>query len=315
MKTVIGIDLGGTSIKYALVDSLGNALFNGVLPSKANESAEKIVEQLKESIRAVLSFAETEQHVVQGIGIGSPGIIDTQTGTVLGGAENLKGWEQIPLVQILSREFDLPIYLDNDANVMGLAEAAFGAAKGCTDVVFLTIGTGIGGGLIIDGKIYGGYLNRGGELGHFPLIANGEECACGSKGCFEHYASATALIRRYKARLLANGKDVPKEVDGKHIVECYHQGQAEAIEALNENCAYIGHAVAGFINIFSPQKVIIGGGLSDAGPFYLDQIRQAAVRYSMADCAVNTAIEAAVLGNRAGCLSAAGLVFQANSSR
>ncbi|MGL5262721.1 MAG: ROK family protein [Bacteroides sp.] len=311
MEKVIGIDLGGTSIKYALVDEAGESLYGGTLPSGASESAEKIIEQLEKAIQAVLDFSQSKGYSIKGIGIGSPGIIDTATGTVLGGAENLEGWEQVPLVEILSDSFRLPVYLDNDANVMGLAETTFGAAKGCTDVVFLTIGTGIGGGLIIDGKLYGGYRNRGGELGHFPLIANGETCACGSRGCFEHYASATALIRRYTALLNQSGKALPEEINGKYIVDQYKQGEKEALTALDENCDLIGHAVAGFINIFSPQKVIIGGGLSDAGSFYIDKIKESASRYSMPDCAVNTTIEAAILGNRAGCLGAAGLVFNA----
>lgn len=309
MKNVIGIDLGGTSIKYALVNQKGETLFDSIMPSKADESAQAIINQLELAIKETLKYAQSNSLSVEGLGIGSPGIIDNKTGTILGGAENLKGWEQIPLSDILHKMTNLPIFLDNDANVMGLAETTFGAAKECTDVVFLTIGTGIGGAIVINNKLYGGFANRGGELGHFPLIANGEDCNCGSKGCFEHYASATALIRRYKERLSANGKDIPTNVNGKFIVEQCKAGEVEAIESLNENCDFIGHAVAGFINIFSPQKVIIGGGLADAGAIYLDRIRDSAKRYVMRDCALNTTIELATLGNKAGYLGAAGLVF------
>lgn len=311
MKNVIGIDLGGTAIKYALVDKGGKALYEGILPSKADESAEKIIEQLKVAIDDTLRYSRENNLEVYGLGIGSPGIIDTISGTVMGGAENLKGWEQVPLARLLREAYDLPIYVDNDANVMGLAEATFGAAKGCTDVIFLTIGTGVGGAMIINGKLYGGYRNRGGELGHFPLIADGEDCACGSRGCFEQYASASALVRRYKKQLEKNNKPVPEGVNGKYIVQQYHAGEPEAVFSLNENCDFIGHAIAGFVNIFSPQKVVIGGGLSEAGEFYMNKIREAANKYCMADCAFSTHIEPAVLGNKAGYLGAAGLVFTA----
>lgn len=311
MRNVIGIDLGGTSIKYALVTELGKVLYGSEVPSKANESADKIIEQIKLAIQDVLHFSEQKDIKVYGIGIGSPGIIDTVTGTVIDKAENLKGWENIPLSQILKKEFNCPIYMDNDANVMGLAEAEYGAAKNCTDVVFLTIGTGIGGALIINGSLYGGYRNRGGELGHFPLIANGEACNCGSVGCFEQYASTTALIRRYKRRLTKANKPIPEHVDGKMIVEKFKENESEAVESLTEHCDFIGHAIAGFISIFSPQKVIIGGGITDSGEFYIEMINAAARKYSMSGSNFGTKIEKAILGNQAGCLGAASLVFTA----
>lgn len=311
MRHVIGIDLGGTSIKYAIVNENGRLLYEAIMPSLANESSDQIIKQILAAIDELVEFAETEKIKLSGLGIGSPGIIDRLSGTVLGGAENLKGWENIALSKIIRTHIDMPVYVDNDANVMGLAEATFGSAKGSTDVVFLTIGTGIGGALVINGKLYGGYSNRGAELGHFPLIADGEDCACGSVGCFEHYASATALIRNYTNLCKENGKEVPAELDGKVIVDLYHKGDENAIAVVNENCKYIGHAVAGFINIFSPQKVIIGGGLADAGQFYLELIKKSVNRYVMPDCAIHTSIELASLGNQAGCLGAAGLVFTA----
>lgn len=311
MRNVIGIDLGGTAIKYALVTETGKVIYESHLPSKAKESASKIIEQIRKAIDEVIEFAESKDIKLYGIGIGSPGIIDTVSGTVVGEAENLKGWKDIPLAQILKKYYDCPIYIDNDANVMGLAEASFGIAKGCTDVVFLTIGTGIGGAMIINGNLYGGYHNRGGELGHFPLIANGETCNCGSQGCFEQYASATALIRRYKCLLKENKKAIPNNIDGIYITSQFKANEPEAITALTENCDFIGHAIAGFINIFSPQKVVIGGGLSEAGDFYIDMIRSAAQKYGMKNCSLNTKIERASLGNQAGCLGAANLVFTA----
>lgn len=307
MKYAIGIDLGGTSIKYALIDDAGNFLTDGKIPSYANISSQRIIEQLFSAIATVRNYAKENRISICGIGIGTPGIVDE--GVILGGAENLAGWENIKLAEIIKSETGLEVFIDNDANVMGLAETEFGAAKGCSDVIFLTVGTGIGGAIIVDNKLYGGYKNRGTELGHVPYIANGKPCACGSVGCLETYASASAMIRQYVEKLDKNGISYNGTIDGEYIIGKYHEGEPLAIEVIEENCNILGHAIAGFVNIFSPQKVVIGGGLADAGDFYIDKIRKNMQKYAIAECAVNTFIEKAVLGNKAGCLGAAGLVF------
>jgi len=309
MDYAIGLDLGGSSIKYGLVGNEGEILTEGRIPSYAEESAEKIVSQLLLAVDTVMQYAKENDIRVTGIGIGTPGIVDEKNGIVLGGAENLAGWENIPLADILKEHSKLDVYVNNDANVMGLAEARFGKAKGCSDVLFLTVGTGIGGTVIINGKLFGGYKNRGTELGHVPFIANGEPCACGSVGCLETYASAAAMVKRY-SKMYEEQKNIPcPGVDGEYIINLYKSGDEIAKAAIDENCNFLGHAIAGFINIFSPEKVIVGGGLTDAGDFYIERIRENAKRYVMPDCAVNTSIERAVLGNKAGFMGAAGLCF------
>ncbi len=309
MKCAIGLDLGGSSIKYGLVSNEGTILKEGKIPSCADKSAGKIISQLLLAVDTVVQYAKENNIEICGVGIGTPGIVDEKNGIVLGGAENLAGWENISLANIIKEYSGLNTYVNNDANVMGLAEARFGAAAGCTDVVFLTVGTGIGGAVIIDGTLYGGYKNRGTELGHVPFIANGEPCACGSVGCLETYASAAAMVKRYQKMYEERHQSPCSDVDGEHIINLYKSGDEIATTAINENCSFLGHAVAGFINIFSPQKVIIGGGLTDAGEFYIDKIREGAKLYVMSDCAVNTTIERAVLGNKAGFMGAAGLCF------
>ena len=138
---------------------------------------------------------------------------------------------------------------------MGLGETMYGAGQGATHVVFLTVGTGIGGAVVIDGKLFNGYANRGTELGHVPLIANGEPCACGSVGCLEHYASTSALVRRFSQRIIDAGISYPnEEINGELIVRLYKQGDKIAQLSLEEHCDFLGHGIAGFINIFSPQK-------------------------------------------------------------
>lgn len=306
---VIGIDLGGTTIKYGLICKDGEFQTQGLLPSHANISAQAVIEQLVLAINELKAFAQANSISIKGIGIGSPGITDATDRIILGGAENIKGWENLPLADELENRVHLPVALSNDANMMGLGESIYGAGHGLTHVLFLTVGTGIGGAAIIDGKLFNGFDNRGTELGHVPLIANGEKCACGSYGCLEHYASTTALVRRFKELLTESGEEMTEEVNGKLIVRLYKQNHVVAVRSLEEHCNLLGHGIAGFINIFSPQRIVLGGGLSEAGEFYIELIREAAKKYSMADCAKNTEIVAADLGNNAGCLGAAALAF------
>ncbi len=309
-RYVIGIDLGGTSVKYALIDEEGTFCFEGKLASRADVSANAVMEQLVKAITVAIAFAATKGWSVSAIGLGTPGIVDAAGRTVLGGAENIKGWENLALADWLEEATGIPTRLANDANLMGLGETMYGAGRGATDVVFLTVGTGIGGAVIIDGKLFTGFGGRGTELGHVPLIANGEACACGSVGCLEHYASTAALVRRFTQRSAEEERTYPGQaIDGELIVSLYKAGDALATECLDEHCDYLGHGIAGFINIFSPQRVVIGGGLSEAGAFYIDKLRERALRYAMGDCALNTEIMAAELGNRAGCMGAVSLTF------
>lgn len=310
-RYAIGIDLGGTSVKYALIDNEGVFHFQGRVPSKADISAEAVVGQILYSVNEVNAYAVSNGLKVDGIGIGTPGIVDATSRIVMGGAENIKGWENVYLADLIEKETKLPVMVGNDANMMGLGETRFGAGKGMTDVVFITVGTGIGGAVVIDGKLFGGYANRGTELGHVPLIANGEKCACGATGCLEHYASASALVRMFISEAPAYGYSIPEEgVDGELIVRLYKERHPLAVDCLNRHCRYLGQGIAGFINIFSPQLVVIGGGLSDAGQFYIDMVKSEALRNAMSDCAVNTDIMSAGLGNKAGSLGAASMVFQ-----
>ena len=293
MEYAIGIDLGGTSIKYALVDKAGNSFFEGKLPSFASVSAAKVMEQLIKAATLLKDEAAKQNWTVLGIGLGTPGIVDETNRIVLGGAENIVGWENIDIASLMEKQMSLPVVVGNDANLMGLGETKYGAGRGCTHVVFLTVGTGIGGAVIIDGKLFNGYANRGTELGHVPLIANGERCACGAIGCLEHYASTAALTRRFSAL----------------IVRLYHENFPLAVECMNEHFYYLGRGIAGFVNIFSPQRIVIGGGVAESGSFYLEKIRAVVKKHVIADCALNTKIVAAELGNKAGLIGAASLIL------
>ena len=309
VKYAVGLDLGGSSVKYSIIDSEGAILFHGKIPSLAQDSAEAITGQLIAAVELCCQEAARRKITLEGVGVGTPGIVDAEQRNIVGGATNFVGWNGIPLAHRIEQATGLRAAVDNDANLMALGETRFGAAKGCTDVVFMTVGTGIGGGVLIGGKLYGGYANRGTELGHIPLIADGEPCPCGSVGCLERYASTAALVRQFLRRCEEKGLHCDGDMDGERIVHLFHAGDPIAGESIEEHCRFLGHGIAGIINTFSPQRVIIGGGISEAGDFYIEKVNHYAMRYALAACAANTKIVAASLGNRAGSYGGAALIL------
>lgn len=308
LKYAIGIDLGGTFIKFGLVSSIGELLYEGILPTEADKSSEKVIENITMAIELTLQYASQNKISLIGIGIGTPGIID-KTNRVVVAANNIVGWSNILLANEIEKAFPLPVSINNDANLMGLGEQAFGAAKGYSDVLFLTIGTGIGGAIIINNSLFTGYENRGAELGHIPLIANGVSCLCGGTGCFEAYASTNALIQQFEKRCKDSGENISEEITGKLIIKLYHENNHCAIESLNEHCRFLAQGIAGLVNVFSPQLVVIGGGISEAGAFYVDKIKAEFDKFVIANCALHTEMIAARLGNKAGILGAAQWAF------
>jgi len=297
MSYAIGIDLGGTNIKYGIVDAGGNIMCEGL------RATARVLDELKAIITELRAVAELKGMSVAGIGIGVPALMDGEV--VTGCGANLPEIEGLALGGILQQYARLPVVIDNDASLMGLAELRFGAAKGLTDVVFLTIGTGIGGALVVNGALYSGYRGRGGELGHIRVASPGLPCGCGASGCLEAHASVRALSRDYADA----GGDAGS--DGRLIFSRYLAGEDAAVVAMNLHFEYLGSGIASLINIFSPQKVIIGGGITEAGGDYIGPIRQQALRVAMKETAAHTLIEAALLGNKAGFLGAAARVFGA----
>lgn len=309
MNYAIGVDLGGTSIKYGLADTKGRIAFEQTISTRAEEGATALIGRLTSVVVDCLLFARKHKMNVVGVGVGTPGIVDRSFRVVLGGADNITGWSDIDLAAILEAVCGLPVSINNDANMMGLGEQQFGAARSYSDVLFLTVGTGIGGAVIINNELFGGYDNRGGELGHIPLYANGEECSCGGKGCLEAYASTSALVVKYERHFHAKGIQLPDEIDGRMIIALYKKGDTLATRLMEEHWRDLGHGIAGLVNIFSPQRVVIGGGIAESGDFYIQKLNTYFRRYVMPDCSANTSLCAAELGNKAGMLGAAQWAF------
>jgi glucokinase len=304
-KIGIGIDLGGASLKYALGTDLGEILKEGRRPSHATKRAEIIINEITQAILEMVSYAKTVGLKPSVIGLGTPGSVDVERGFLKGSTPNFKYWYDIPIKDEIEKKVHLPVYIDNDANLMAIGEAKFGAGIGHQNIICLTIGTGIGGGVILNGEIFRGSNYSGAELGHTTIKHDGQKCRCGGKGCLERYASASAMIELFYKKSLTQFSPVEKEkINVKYIFNQRKSGNPLAVEIIEKSTYYLGRGIANFINIFNPTIIIIGGGVAEAGKTYLKKVEEVAFHYAM-DCAKkNVKIVGAKLGNRAGCLGA-----------
>ena len=274
----IGIDIGGMSIKGAAVDSNGRVYETFAMPFIKGEPGEVTIRKLAETVKEYIASFGLEDKIV-GIGIGSPGTLDIKNG-VVEYANNL-GWNNLPVARLMNKFLPYPVRLTNDANAAALGEAKYGAGEEYNNIIMLTLGTGVGGGIIINGKLYEGNLGKGGELGHMVVQVDGELCTCGRKGCLEAYASASALIRDTKRAMLANEQSlmwaVCPDIDmvgGKVPFEAAKQGDQTAIEVLDNYIKYLGEGILNYCNIFRPEVVVLSGGIANAGDYLFSRVNQ-----------------------------------------
>jgi|YelNatPaOPRAMG01_1025707.scaffolds.fasta_scaffold00008_36 glucokinase len=303
MDLFIGLDLGGTWLKYGLGDGDGRLLTRGKRPSEGQRGREAIFGSMINAVKELLGVAK-EWGEVRAIGVGSPGLVDYQRGILMGGAPNLPGWEGADIRGVLEREFGIPTFADNDANVMALAEARLGAAREAKQAIFLTLGTGIGGGILIDGQLYRGAWFAGAELGHTVIKFDGRPCNCGNVGCVEQYASAPGMIRTYREILAAKGMSPPAGLTTEQIFARAEQGEVEARKAIEDTAYYLGVALASFVNIFNPEVIVIGGGVAEAGDEFIRMAEQVAVRLAQDVATRGLRVVRASMGNEAGTVGA-----------
>ena len=274
----IGIDIGGMSIKGAAVDSNGRVYEKFSMPFIKGEPGEVTIRKLAEIVKEYIAANGLENKIV-GIGLGSPGTLDIKNG-IVNYANNL-GWENLHVADIFHEILPYPVRLTNDANAASLGEAKYGAGKSYENIIMLTLGTGVGGGIIINGKLYEGNEGKGAELGHSVIVVDGEQCTCGRKGCLETYASATALIRETKKAMHANRRSlmwkVCPDIDlvgGKVPFEAAKQGDKTAIDVLDNYIKYLGEGILNFCNIFRPNVVVLSGGIANAGDYLFDRVNK-----------------------------------------
>ena len=311
----IGIDIGGTSIKGAAVDSNGRVYETFSMPVVRGEPGEVTVRNLANIVKEYIESFDLKDKIV-GIGIGCPGTLDVKNGIVE--YSNNLGWNQLPLATIMNEVLPYPIRLTNDANAAALGEAKYGAGEEYKDIIMLTLGTGVGGGIIIDGKLYEGNLGKGGELGHVVVEVDGEQCTCGRKGCLEAYASASALIRDTKRAMLENEQSllwsICPDIDavgGKVPFEAAKQGDQTAIEVLYNYIKYLGEGILNYCNIFRPEAIVLSGGIANAGEYLFSRlikyVRERNYGYKMTP---EVKILPAELGYDSGKIGAAALFFE-----
>lgn len=315
MKSVyLGIDIGGMSIKAGVVDKDGYLLMKDSVKTRALEGGAPVfIEDVKNLITKMFERAEEQDLKIISIGFGVPGLVNPVEGRIDYMA-NLK-LENINLRKEL-RMFNVPIYISNDANVACLGEAKFGAARGFGNVILLTLGTGVGGGVLIDGKLFEGVEGKGAELGHMTLIVSGEQCGCGRKGCFEAYASASALLRLTRNEMLSNTSSLMweychgniDEVNGLTSFECAKKGDESANRVVDLYVKYLSEGILSYCNIFRPNLILLGGGVSNQGDYLINKIKEYCEKFNYGyKRAPIVEIKVAALKNDAGIIGAAAL--------
>lgn len=304
----IGIDLGGTNIAAGLVNENNEIAFRSIKPVCTSGGKEPLVEII-DCIQGLLSHSGVPLENCSGIGVGTPGKC-SEDGTVFH-AYNL-GWDGVPLGSTLADRFQLPVTVRNDADCAALGEVTAGAAKGCKSALLITLGTGIGGGFVIDGKIFSGQGMLGGEFGHICIQMEGELCTCGERGCWEAYASATALIRQAQAAALEHPESVLQTyypLNGETIFAAAASGDETAKQVICKYAEYIGVGLTGLINALYPEIVLIGGGIANADVALLNPLQTyVKEHYFLRGIAPAPLIRNAALGNDAGIIGAAALV-------
>ncbi|MGE4283618.1 MAG: ROK family protein [Clostridia bacterium] len=307
----IGIDLGGTNIAVGLVDEKGNIVHKDSIATRASRHYSEIIKDMAQLSFKVLGDAACCLEDVKSVGIGSPGTPDNDRGFII--YSNNINFFHVPMRQEMRKLIDLPVYIDNDANCAALAEVVAGGAATANNSVTITLGTGVGSGIIINKKIYSGFNFAGGELGHTVIRMDGEPCTCGRKGCWEAYASAKALVRQTKKAAEENPQSLLYEiidgdlekVRGRTAFDAARAGDLTGQKVVDEYVAYLATGVTNAINIFQPEVLLIGGGVSKEGDYLLNPLRVQVAQQVYSRDVAQTEIKAAQLGNDAGIIGAA----------
>lgn len=314
-KYVLGIDIGGTKLAAGVVTLTGEQLSQDRVPTLAAEGPAKVIERLIELSRRTVALAGISMDEIIAAGVGCGGPLDPHTGVIME-PPNLPGWVDVHLVKILQDALGIPVYLDNDANAAALGEHRFGAGRGVENMVYLTISTGIGGGIIIGNKLYQGQNGNAGEIGHMSLAINGRPCNCGSRGCLEAYASGTNIAARAREAVEAGEKSLltelagsPDNISGETIMAAMQAGDSVATRIWDETMEILGAGIANVINIFNPQRVVLGGGITNFGDLLFGPIRQIAFSRAMGPLAQVAEIVPAQLGGQVGVLGAAAVAL------
>lgn len=313
-KNRIGIDVGGTNVKIALVDDNGKIIYSNSVPTRAEMGYEYTVNNIKQAIYDLMKETKLSTKDIEGIGFGFPGQVDYKSGIVRL-APNIPGWVEVPIAKMIEDEFHIPTRVDNDVRCAALGELNYGAGKGCENLICITVGTGIGSGLIINGKLVRGAANAAGEIGHIKLqMHDGPICGCGDTGCMEAFASGPSIVamaedyikggKSTKYREMANGGDITPFI----VAEAAKAGDPVAKKIFARMGEYIGIGMSSVVNLLNPEKIIVGGGVADAGDILLDPLKENLKKRAMKIAGETVQVVPAQLGNTAGVIGASLLI-------
>ena len=317
MKKVLAFDLGGTKFAFGVVSENGEVLGSDKIETLAKQGPEQAIQRVNSAAQSLLQKLNIKTEELIGIGIASPGPLDISKGCV-DGSPNLPGWTGYSIEDGLSTFFNLPARIDNDANAAALGEYKFGAGKNKKNMVYITVSTGIGGGVIVDGRLMRGANGNAAELGHLTLNINGPACPCGANGCFEMYASGTAIARRTREAIqvgtqsqILNLAGSIEEITTHHVLAALQKEDELAKKIWNETTEYLGRGLAVVINTINPELIVVGGGVTAAGDVLFKPVREKALRYAFPRLAAVCSIVPAGLGSNVGVVGAAACAFEA----
>jgi glucokinase len=311
MKYYVGIDLGGTNIVAGVVDENYNIIAKASTKTNCPRPEKEIADDMAKMAIEAVKNAKLTMDQIEWVGVGTPGIANSETG-IIEYSNNL-GFKDTPMVKYIQESIDKPVFIENDANAAAYGEFVAGAAKGAKNAVCITLGTGVGGGIIIDGKIYSGSNFAGAEIGHTVIEVDGAQCSCGRKGCFEAYSSATGLIRMTKEAIeehpdsiMAKSAEEKGKVTARTSFDCMRAGDPYAKAVVDKYIKYLAAGITNTINIFQPDILCIGGGVCNEGdPLLLPMKELVAKEVYTRNSPKNTEIVIAKLGNDAGIIGAA----------
>lgn len=313
MDYYVGIDLGGTNTKIGLLNIEGDILKSSIIKTLSSEGVDKTMERIWSVIQELAKETDVNIENVKGIGMGIPGPVEDQS--IVAFFANFPWGTNVNVKEKLEKITGIETKLDNDANIIALGEAKYGAAKGSKSSVTVALGTGIGGGIYVNGMLISGFKGAGGEIGHMKIVKDGRVCGCGQKGCFEAYASATGLIREAVSRLTVNKQNLLYTMiegniaglEAKDIFDAAKEGDAFSLDLVDYEAEYLAMGIANILNIINPETIVLGGGVALAGDILLDPLRKKLEKYALPVTLEDLKIVQGILGNEAGIKGAVGL--------
>ena len=311
-RVIIGVDLGGTNLRTALLSSEGDILDKRKEATYASDGWQKVVQRLIQNIERLQEIAIQKGLSVAAVGVGAPGVIQVDKGIVVK-SPNFPDWNNLPLKDELEKVLRLPVMIENDANAAALGEQWRGAGMGIGSMILLTLGTGVGGGIILNKQIWHGADGMAGEVGHMTIIPDGRKCGCGNVGCLEMYASARGIAQSYRDAGVASDASSLSEITSAQVYQAASNGDARAVKVMQNMGRILGIGIANLINIFNPEMVVIGGGVKDAWPLFIDSTRAEIRKRAFEVPAARTEIVPSKLGDDAGMVGVAAAALQSGT--